>query len=61
MYTIPQLLSVPTTASLSAQPRYVAKYLDRPPFTFPVIGRSAHEVGYNLTYRSTLATSSLYS
>ena len=41
MYAIPQLLSVPTTASLSAQPRYVAKDLDRPPFTFPVIGRSA--------------------
>ena len=41
MYAIPQLLSVPTTTSLSAQPRYVAKDLDRPPFTFPVIGRSA--------------------
>ena len=51
----PQLLSVPTTASSSAQPRYVAKDLDRPSFTFPVIGRSAHEVGYNLTYRSTIA------
>ena len=68
MYAIPQLLSVPTTASLSAQPPYVRgplalQNVERPrsPLLYLSSYRPLCSVRYNRTYRSTIVMSSLYS
>ena len=64
MCATPQLLSVPTTASLSAQPRYVRgplalQNVERPrsPLLYLSSYRPLCSVRYNRTYRSDLQLS----